>query len=412
MTGKGIAGHECVAVVRAKNTLSITYKQAEHLGSAGRVSGLPGDLCEEATGLEGPGMVSAKNSLVYSNKVSHLFNGALEVTRISETSGEIVSCPEGMGMLRPQCALYIRQKFGEQPYGVFGVAYLADAVRMLKTCFQGIGMVGAQCACQVGNEWGLYVDSSGRIILCINQVHGETEADSQGSWVIRAEVLFTLSEDISKHQLCFRLVARITKRDCRRHISVGDLVMGGLAKGGGRRVPLVALLGGLTDGECLLGRGPVDQGVPDGLGDAVDAGEVNEVIEGQIVPLCVGGQEQAAGAMAGGSSLGQGIGQGFGAQQRPALLGQVMLSEPSENFEGLWVVHARPAAVHCGGDQRSSPGMSVGPPGVAPVPGQGWTGGEDLSEPELAGFAQRCGDARVIGVIPGSRQFLGTPAPR
>ncbi|MGH3685875.1 MAG: hypothetical protein ACRDSM_12610 [Pseudonocardiaceae bacterium] len=90
---------------------------------------------------------------------------------------------------------------------------------------------------------------------------------------------------------------------------------------------------------------------------------------------------------------------------------QVVLGEPRENFDGLRVVHARPAAIHCGGDQRSPPGMGAGPPGVAPVSGQVRAGGEDLGKPELAGFAQCCGDARVIGVVPGSLQFLGTPTP-
>ncbi|MBV9013947.1 MAG: hypothetical protein JO272_18220 [Pseudonocardiales bacterium] len=111
----------------------------------------------------------------------------------------------------------------------------------------------------------MHVDSSDRIKFY--QEHGEVTADLQSGWVVRAEVPFPLSEDVSEHPLCFRSVARVTKRECRRHISVGNLVMGGLAKGGGRRTPLVALVGGLTDGERLLGRGPVDQDVPDGSGE-------------------------------------------------------------------------------------------------------------------------------------------------
>ncbi|MGH3685876.1 MAG: hypothetical protein ACRDSM_12615 [Pseudonocardiaceae bacterium] len=192
-------------------------------------------------------------------------------------------------MTRPQYALRIKQKFGEQSYGTFGVACLADTVRMLEARFQGIRMIGPQHACKVSNEWCLDIDSSGRISFYINQMHGEVAADPQGSGVVRAEVPFPLSEEGSKHPFRFRPVARITKRERRRHISVRDLVMGCLAKGGSSRTPSVALLSGLSYGECLLGRGPVDKGVPDGLGDAVHAGEVDEVIEGQIVPICAGG---------------------------------------------------------------------------------------------------------------------------
>jgi len=65
-------------------------------------------------------------------------------------------------------------------------------------------------------------------------------------------------------------------------------MVGGFAVGRDRGGALEALDGGVADGECLLGCGVLDQGVPGGVRDTVEAREVDEVVEGQVAAVLAG----------------------------------------------------------------------------------------------------------------------------